>query len=326
MSTLLITNGDIAANLLKDAGVEATIVPWRDVLYEGPVPVTPSEAELIKIRAQHLADGTINSFDEIISGMTERNAFLDDHNSYEKIELWFEHDLHDQLELVEILAMLGSRLRLTNVILVQALNYLGMQTAETITNFKNLSLPVTAGMFERATRIWNAFRDRTPEKLFEETLEKTMGFPVLRQALERMLEELPGHDGLSRTERQILYSINRGVSRTGMLFARSNNMEEAAFLGDWSFYKILSGLQFCDSPLIDGLPEDFVPGVLQDSERRKSFITSELSLTPLGKEVLDSVQDHVQHNQIDRWIGGTHLTNTHLWRWDADNKHLIAPN
>jgi hypothetical protein len=27
-----------------------------------------------------------------------------------------------------------------------------------------------------------------------------------------------------------------------------------------------------------------------------------------------------------RWWGGTKLTNSHLWRWDLDNKTLIAPS
>ena len=52
-----------------------------------------------------------------------------------------------------------------------------------------------------------------------------------------MLEELPGEDGLSRTQRQIVYSINRGVNRPGPLCARVLAMEEAAFWGDAGFFR-----------------------------------------------------------------------------------------
>ncbi|MGH1351106.1 MAG: DUF1835 domain-containing protein [Methyloligellaceae bacterium] len=325
MSTLILTNGDSAVSLLKDAGVEATIIPWRDMLHSGPVPHTDTEDELIRIRAHHLADGEVNTEQETLEGLQERNSYLDNNEQYEKIELWFEHDLYDQLQLVEIIAMLAKRVRLQNVTLVQALTYLGMQTPDTILKFKELAINVEPIMFERATRIWDAFRDEAPEALFEETQETTPGFPVLRQCIKRGLQELPGPDGLSRTERHTLYSINRGVARTGMLFARVNNMEEAAFLGDWGFFSILSDLQCCDKPLVTGLSEAFTPRLLQDDMRRKAFITSELQLTDLGRSVLEGVQDHSEHNKIDRWLGGTHITNDNLWRWNDEEEVLISP-
>ncbi len=325
MSTLILTNGDSAANLLKDAQVKATIVPWRDILHSGPVPLTDTDDELIAIRAKHLADCGDKTEQNILKELQERNSHLDNHAQYEKIELWFEHDLYDQLQLVEIISMLAKRLRLNDVTLVQTLTHLGMQTSNTILKFEDLAAAVEPVMFERATRIWNAFRSDTPEAFFEETQETTPGFPVLRQCIKRAFQELPGPDGLSRTERHSLYSINRGVTRTGMLFARVNNMEEAAFLGDWAFFSILTDLAYCDAPLITGLPEKFKPALIEDDYRRKAFITSELKLTDLGRSVLDGVQDHAEHNKIDRWLGGTHLTNNNLWRWNDEDELLIAP-
>jgi hypothetical protein len=37
MADLILTNGDSAADLLHAAGRQATIMPWRDVLHEGPI-------------------------------------------------------------------------------------------------------------------------------------------------------------------------------------------------------------------------------------------------------------------------------------------------
>jgi hypothetical protein len=34
--------------------------------------------------------------------------------------------------------------------------------------------------------------------------------------------------------------------------------------------------------------------------------------------------DFSKHNAIDRWWGGTRLTNDRLWRWDSANRVLIA--
>ena len=40
------------------------------------------------------------------------------------------------------------------------------------------------------------------------------------------------------------------------------------------------------------------------------------SLTDFGKAVLAHREDFSRHNPIDRWWGGTYLTNDNLWRYD----------
>ncbi len=52
---LIITNGDSAGALLRRAIPDAEVLPWRDVLHEGPVPFTDSLADLTDIRANYLA-------------------------------------------------------------------------------------------------------------------------------------------------------------------------------------------------------------------------------------------------------------------------------
>ena len=37
---LNITNGDCAVDIMKKAGINGDFIPWRDVLYDGPVPRT----------------------------------------------------------------------------------------------------------------------------------------------------------------------------------------------------------------------------------------------------------------------------------------------
>ncbi len=323
---LILTNGDNAVGLLEEAGVNADIVPWADTLHTGPVPIANTEDALLEIRAAHLADGKIHTIESVLSDLRTRNRFLDLHQSYESIELWFEHDLYDQLQLVQILDMLHSRNREENIVLVQAPSYLGMQTADTIMRFQELAILVRPEMTARAVSIWNAFRQSTPVSLSEEIRNKTTGFPFLRQALVRLMQELPGSDGLSRTERQILYSLDRKVNSPGLLFARDMNMEQAAFLGDWDFFSILSNLATCAAPLIEGLSEPFEPALLQDDDRRKAFISCYVTLTPTGRAVLQGREDHARINEINRWIGGCHLREGSIWRWNDEDQSLISPD
>ncbi len=37
-NTLIITNGDSSVSIMQEAGVAGHILPWRDILHDGPVP------------------------------------------------------------------------------------------------------------------------------------------------------------------------------------------------------------------------------------------------------------------------------------------------
>lgn len=45
----------------------------------------------------------------------------------------------------------------------------------------------------------------------------------------------------------------------------------------------------------------------------------------VGEAVQARTEDFSRHNPIQRWWGGTELTNDRLWRWDPANRALIAP-
>ncbi|MEZ5828193.1 MAG: hypothetical protein R3D01_07275 [Hyphomicrobiales bacterium] len=57
----------------------------------------------------------------------------------------------------------------------------------------------------------------------------------------------------------------------------------------------------------------------------KAYLTSRLNLTSLGKAVLAGGADWTEHHEVDRWWGGTRLTEDSLWRWDAGAQKLIPP-
>lgn len=54
--TLHITNGDVAATVIEKAAIGGEVLPWRDVLHEGPVPAGLSLEQMSEIRAQFIAD------------------------------------------------------------------------------------------------------------------------------------------------------------------------------------------------------------------------------------------------------------------------------
>lgn len=321
---LIITNGDAAGELLRRAIPRAEVLPWRDVLHEGPVPPTGTLAELTAIRAEYLADRGWGEREEIATYLQARDRGLAHSTAFDRVVLWFEHDLYDQLQLLQILDWF-SREQMNadgSLLLVQASEFLGRQTEVEIEALRALEEPVTAEQIALAADAWAAFRTPTPER-FQAFLRGDLSpLPFLASAVRRMLEELPGRDGLSRSERQVLSAVGGGITTPPALFVAVQRTEQAAFMGDWSFFGLLDGLGLARVPLIAGL--DGAP--FSPDSTSPAYFQSELALTAFGEAVLEGREDHAAMNGIDRWWGGTHLIKERLWRFDADAGRLTTPS
>ena len=82
------------------------------------------------------------------------------------------------------------------------------------------------------------------------------------------------------------------------------------------------GLRFGPVPAVAGLDDELLAiGRENLDARHKAILRSRLSL-PIGNAIVAYKKDFSRHNPIDRWWGGTHLTNDRLWCWDPV---LIAP-
>ncbi|HEX6627741.1 MAG TPA: DUF1835 domain-containing protein, partial [Gemmatimonadaceae bacterium] len=100
---LNITNGDSAAGTLSDAGIEGKIIAWRDVLHEGPVDSSLSLEELSKQRARFIAGNNWDDFAHVSGNFVERDRVIQHLDYFDEVVLWFEDDLYDQLQLIQLL-------------------------------------------------------------------------------------------------------------------------------------------------------------------------------------------------------------------------------
>lgn len=79
---------------------------------------------------------------------------------------------------------------------------------------------------------------------------------------------------------------------------------------------LLDGLAFGPTPAVIGLDEELRTIKRENlGGRQTAYRRSQLSLTEFGKSILAHKEDFSRHNPIDRWWGGTRLTNDRLWRW-----------
>lgn len=305
MATLHVTNGDGALYVLKKAGILGTHLAWQDALNDGPVPAGLSLEETSALRAHYLAGRGHGSPIKLIHDSQRRDALLRRAADFDEVVLWFEHDLYDQLQLLQTLTALEELdLDPGRVATVQSDTYLANMTVDEILRLLQRRRTATAAIFKSARRNWERFTSSSPMDLYASAGEEAIGLPFLRAALRRLCEEYPWtRDGLSRSQRQALYAVGQGPARSDELFERSQAREEASFLGNRAFELILDELGRGDDALI---------------ENDESVV-----LTALGRRVLAGDADWLDEHRIDRWIGGVHLEPGTCARWDEDTAHFV---
>ncbi len=303
--TLHITNGDAALYLLKKAGILGTHLAWRDSLYHGPVPSGLTLEQTSELRANYLAERGYGSAIRLIHEFERRDALVRRANEYSEVVLWFEHDLYDQLQMLQVLTSI-ERLQLEpgRLSLVQTDHYLAGMTVDEILPLLPKRRTVTEAIFKSARRSWERFTSSSPADLYSAAGENAIGLPYLPAALQRLCEEYPWtRDGLSRSQRQALHAVAQGPAKVEELFSRAEGREEASFLGGSAFSKILDDISAADGALIEEEQGRFVP-------------------TALGRRVIAGDADWLDEHSIDRWVGGVHLVAGQVTRWDEDSAHF----
>ncbi len=302
--TLNIINGDGCINIMKKANIEGDFLPWRDFLHEGSVPAGLTLEELSVIRAKFISEYGIGEFSEIYQSFKERNNQLKRYREYNKIVLWFEHDLYDQLQLLQLLDWFATQnLKDIELTLICTTSYLGESTPHQIKKMSHYAIGGTPQHFKLAQEAWSAFREPTPKSWFQLLKKPTSILPFLQPAIVRMLEEFPNTKmGLSRTEYQALLIISNGIDEAQDIFEKYQSFEERKFMGDVIFWKILNNFE--------------------NHNIIKRDIDNKLTITSLGKELLNGKRFWFDIMPLDRYIGGCHLTLENLWCWDVPKKTL----
>jgi hypothetical protein len=328
-SLLHVTNGESAGRTLRQTALGGAVLPWQDVLHEGPVPALARE-ELLRTRARFLADCGWGGEQALAAALAGRDRqLLDALRDGVQVVLWFEHDLYDQLQLLDVLALARSAGVAPELIVVGSfpgkpsfagLGELTASELETLWPSRHEAAPAA---LEAAAGAWAAFQAPKPTMVAEWATGETAHLPFLAPALRRLLEELPAPaDGLSRTERSVLATIAAGARTPPAAFVAAQRLEDAPFLGDAWFYRALSALGQGDARLLesdDGSPLP-PPPPLGDGDL---FTRLGLRLTALGERTLRGEADRVDLLGVDRWIGGTHITPDSIWRWDPGDLKLV---
>jgi hypothetical protein len=296
---LHVTNGDCTVETLARTGLPGDIVAWADALHDGPVPPLQGE-ELRAVRAGYLAARFGLPAEKVLADLRARDERLARALAAgEPVVLWFEHDLYDQLQLIQVLDAVGDG---DGVELILVGSFpgrpsfagLGELDADELAGLWPSRRPLRAEQRERAVRAWAAFRAGDLAALRREAAATDAGLPHLGPALARLLEELPGQDGLPRTERQLLRAVAAGASTAGAAFVAAGRMEEAPFMGDASAFWRLAAMARAPSP-----------PVILDADPVEPRTT--VRITARGRAILAGEASYIRPADDERWLGGARL-------------------
>src|SRR4051794_29033406 len=320
---LHVTNGDSAVVGIEATGVGGDVVPWRDALHEGPLPADADAAELRAVRARFLAESGWGDADAIEAGMRARDERLAAaRDTGEPIVLWFEHDLYDQLQLLQVLDAIDGAAAVEAILPDR---FLGAMPPDELAALWDERAPVRRDEIALARLAWEAVRAPEPAGIGALLDTHTAALPHLAPALRRLLEELPAvGDGLSRTERQALAALAAGARTPPEVFVAAQRAEEAAFLGDTWMWTRLYELGRGERRLVRtraGAPVG-PPPPLPGSE---GFTAQELELTDAVRQVLAGEADRAALVPPDRWVGGIRVRGPEpAWRFDPARGRAVA--
>jgi hypothetical protein len=333
-SLLHVTNGDSTGYTLRKTTLGGAVLTWRDVLHEGPVPAG-TRAQLRAARAGFLNAWGWGSKRAIAGDLERRDRLLlSALQDGRQVVLWFEHDLYDQLQLLDALSLVAESAADSSTLELLVVGSfpgrpgfrgLGELSAGELESLWPTRVPASSEVVALADELWAAVRAPTPERLVECALRDLPLLPFAGAALRRLLEELPAErDGLSGTERRALGAVAEGAATPVEAFLASQEHEAAAFLGDAWFFRTLAELGTGKARLLEtasGAPLPTPPPLGEPRE----FGTLPVRLTRNGERVLAGDADRVELLGIERWVGGTHVESGAVWRWDAGASRLAPP-
>ncbi|OSM02308.1 putative ECF subfamily RNA polymerase sigma-24 factor [Magnetofaba australis IT-1] len=279
---------------------------------------------------------------QIHDDMAARRQKLADLKDYDRIVLLFEHDLYDQLQLLQILERLGRREDVAQRCALACIDRfdgiepfwgLGQLNPTQLAEVMETAQPVTEEPFDVARRVWRAIRQPDPKALARALKWDTEALPFLHAALLRFCQEFPWQsDGLTLTQRRLLEAVAnppaeprlsrpmeperyarfvQAVDSFPRIFNAYMYSEPAPFWGDLGVKGVLDDLT-C-------LPEPLLACTQQDAENPMGLETR-YALTPRGAAFMtgELTGRAVAQQVMDR--GGVRISPENPWFWDDEKQ------
>ena len=334
-TTLHITNDETLAKKIKAAGIEGDTIAWQDALYEGPVVKDLSLDELSMVRAEYFARLGWSNNDEIKHRFRLRNEKLKTFSRYQEVVLWFDHNLYNQLQLLQIISWFASqntRHLLLSLICIDRFpgvkHFFGINSLgeEQLIQLVPKKTEITMAQINVCVKGWRALTSPHPDALLTFYPADMSSMPFLKNAIARLIQEFPAKaNGLSQTESLILQALLAHLTEPDDIYQFVQHKEPVPFMSRAMFYGCLQKLTSCRVPAIEKQAVETEEVIDSESETVCEVETTHIvhfTLAQTARQVLYNWVDWIQLNGINRWIGGVHLQEGNIWRYNKETRTL----
>lgn len=335
---LHIVNDNLTAQALIDAEIPGEILPWQDTLYEGPVINFEDINSLAIERAKYFAARGYGDYKTIENAYLARNEVLKSFSNYSRVILWFDYDLYGQLQLMQLVEWFGRQqtgpLEISSIQLdlVKSKSLskprISQMLAMDIQKLFNNCNEVTLQQTNICSKAWKQFTSKTPDGLLSFHPADLSTMPYLRDAIVRLVKEFPAKDtGLSRTEYLIIDAVRSKQTNEEDIFEYVQKKEPIAFMSKTVFLNKINQMIECKYPILKKEPieQEVALEITEENDQiNDSTVVHEytIKVTNYTNQVLSKWADWIQLNGINRWVGGVHLSDGNMWRYDSINRKV----
>ena len=242
--TLHVLNGDATLVGFEQAGIDGDIMIWREVLSEGPVSRNIQSAKFWQDRSAWVCatfeDAPADYTGNVINHLEKLSE------PYEEINLWFEFDLHCQVNLLGIMNMLNRQTNLSapEVYLISPATFPGMDDfrgmgeldGEQLDSlYDNIRVQLGDYDFKLAAEAWELYiSGNTPAmKTWLENTPFWGNMPNLKPAFEAHLKRIETNsDGLNYIHLKLLEAYDSGARSKPEIYQHFWKTEKIYGMGD----------------------------------------------------------------------------------------------
>lgn len=290
-SQLHITNGDILTNKLNTLKLEGDIITWREMLCEGKTETNVGSESFWKTRFEFLNKNYKISKTWFIDKTLKEYRTLCNHKQEDRIVLWFDFDLFDQINMLAVISWLKTHRPYAEISLVSSegvedsLDILGLGelTDEQLRKLYTNRTLLTQDDIEYADYVWQLYCSDNPIRLENLKDFDSFQFSHLSGAIEAHLMRFPTiRNGLNEVENNILRLARSAKPKTKLELLNTVLRNQGRYgFGDTQYERVITKLK----PLFTNL--------------------SPVKLSKKGMEILEGKTSYyscIQEN--DAYLGG----------------------
>lgn len=245
MSNVLhVLNGDATLHSFERTGIDGDLLVWREVLSEGPLLENIISAGFWNNRATWIGENfgeTAEGYQQkVVEPLSKLNA------DYDEVDLWFEFDLHCQVNMLGVMMMLSQHTDLNerSIYLICPDSFpnkpgfrgMGELTGDELEYlYDNIRVQLSAYDFELATEAWDVYiaKDAALLQNWLATERFWGNLHSLQAALNAHLKRLhTDANGHNYIEQKLMEIYNRGIKNRSSIHQEFWKEEPIYGMGD----------------------------------------------------------------------------------------------